>query len=65
MAATRPGRRLVSKSEVLVLHRPKSKKSRFINVQVTVNRGELSIQTVVAGKCIFRKVHPQRLDASS
>ena len=56
MAATEPVKRLASKSDVLVLHCPKSKKSRFTNVQVTVGRGMFTVQTVVSRTCFFRKV---------
>lgn len=47
--------RIVSKSDVLLLHRPKSRRHPRINVRVSVETGTLSVQSMEKG-CIFFKV---------
>lgn len=47
--------RIVSKSDVLLLHRPKSRRHPQINVRVSVETGTLSVQSMEKG-CIFFKV---------
>ena len=47
--------RIVSKSDVLVLNRPKSRRHPQINVRVSVDRGILSVLSMQK-KCIFFKV---------
>ncbi len=46
---------IVSKSEVLVLRRPNSRRNPFIYVRVSVERGEFFIQSQER-RCMFRKV---------